>query len=828
MKKVQIVDIFRRIRRTIITFLSIMFVISLGVSSYLGISFAKISMIKTGNEYFNKQNFHHVQISYNYGLTKDDLQAVKKISDVDKAEGGYSTTGFLEMSGEKRLITIQSVTESLDKATIVKGRMPKLSNEIAIEEVMHNEDKVNIGDFIDIDSSNDDGRNNLSNKKFKVVGIVHHPSYTCNYVYSRRGISTKGNGNCLNYVLLSQKGFNMKVMGNDYSNIYVWSNKLAKYNCFSNEYKSKCDDLVNKILKISRHRENIRYDDISKQYNTMTKRKVIKLPKTKWSVVTRSANVSYAMYKDNADGLGKLSFSFAFIYIVVALMVCYSSISRMIGEQRYLIGAQKALGYRKWEILRQYIIYTFWCTIFGCVWGILTAYFFIENISLHSYKQIYFFNNYLLVYDSKLIVIVIFSAIFLTALATISACIKLINKPTVQLLTYEMPKGGNKHFYEKGILWSEISLFNRTIIKNLFNDKKHIITSIIGIAGCTALMIIGFTLKFAIENVNVEQFSKIQRFDVALSVYKGSNLNEFKKVLNKDSKINYISMMDRMMVTKVNKKDNIVIDLLCFDSNRANNYFRLQDEITGKKDNIPKQGVLLSSNTADYYGVKKNDVIDIVNSKGENVKVKVTGFVTNYVCNFVVISPEYYKKVFKENMQKNMFFIKLNGANKNLLESRLKKKNGYLTLVGKEMGVSIFKNISDSINSVIEILIVLSAILALVVVLNISIMYVNEKSRVLTIMRINGFTLKETKSFIAYGDIILTVLGLSIGTLLGIFLGYKIVKIIENDCVYYIHTPSLKACIISCLISIVYIFIVHKIARYRITKLPLNNVDAND
>jgi putative ABC transport system permease protein len=584
----------------------------------------------------------------------------------------------------------------------------------------------------------------------------------------------------------------------------MW-NTLKKYNCFSTQYEEESNLIKQRIEDIA---EGQNYDQNANV-----------------NVYDREANVSYAMYKDNAEGLGKLSFSFAFVYIVVAFMVCYSSLGRMITKQKLLIGTQKALGFRASEILAQYLSYAWVCTFWGCAGGILWAVFFVERISLTSYKPIYYFEEYVTAYDLKLTAVVVICAFVLTGAATVITCRKQIRKSTVLLLKDEVVGDGKEFFFEKWRLWKQVSLFKKTIVKNLLNEKRHMVTSIIGIAGCTALMIIGFTMKFAISDVKVEQFENIQKFDVSLQVKASENGKAFTDKLDQFKKLEYISLMDQMIGVRLNSKDNIAADLLCVDADELNGYFLLEDKKTKEIVKDYKEGVLISANTAHYYHIKVNDTIDLMKQNGEKASVSVSGIVKNYVCNFLVMSPEYYRKVMGEDAVNNIYFIKLNGTKQSDLEKAVRTQKGFLDLAGKEMGISIFNNIADSLNSVIQVMIILSAIMALIVVLNLLVMYINEKSKTLAVMRINGYTVREAKSFVNFSNVILNMIGLGVGVLVGIILGYQIVMIIENDCVAYNHEPNVTACLLSCGISIVYALIIGTIDNRKINNLPLTNLN---
>lgn len=909
MKKIYIVDIWRRIKGSIVTYSSIILIVCLGISTYLGIGFAKLSMEETGNNYFTEQKLHHFEVNYNYGITEDDIDTLSNLSKVGAVEGIYRTTGFMQINKVKRLVTVQSITDNIDVAKVVEGRLPETQNEIAIEKVMADDDGITVGSTVVIHCEDADGNNSLVTTEFEVVGVVEHPAYSCNYVYGRRGVSEKGNGNCLNYFLVNKTAFSEEVYDNGYQSAIVWSEGLSKYNSFSEEYKQESNAIKQEIERIADTRSSIRYVEVKSEHNQQVedaeaeveaakkrlekaeseiedgnkqledaeetlssykelypnadyseqeqeiedakkdlaehnksyadsqqvieennekiqqaKSDIENMVEINWSIYDRNGNVSYALFEDNAEGLGNLSFSFAFVYIVVAMMVCYSSIGRMINRQKNLIGTQKALGFRPVEIYTQYMSYTWNATFWGCVNGVGWAVFFVEKLSLSTYKQMYYFEDYVSICDVKLALVVIGVAYVLTFFATIIACKKQIDKPAVILLKDEVIKEGKEFFFEKNGLWKKLSLFKRTIIKNLFNEKKHMITTIIGIAGCTALMIIGFTLNFAMCDVKINQFEKIQKFDSSLIV-EPEKIDEFSKLLDGYSGIEKIAFMDQMTGIQLNGKDNIIADMLCADTEELNEFFLLEDDKTGKVVKNSKEGVYISSNTANYYQVEPGDKIEILKKNGEKVSVPVAGTVKNYVCHFIVVNPEYYEEVMGKTLEKNLFFLKLNGITKDELKQELASKDGFVTMAGKEMGVSIFDNIANSLKSVVQIMICLSAIMALVVVLNLIAMYINEKSKTLAVMRINGFTLRETKSFMSFSNVILTILGLIVGVAVGILVSIQIINIIESDSVAYSHAPNITACLISCVISIGYAAIIGVIGNRRINKLELNNLN---
>lgn len=907
MKKIYMIDTWRRMKKSMITVCCIILIISLGIATYLGILFAERSMRQTGNNVFSDQAFHHFEVSNKYGITQDSIDKLLSLPDIDSAEGLYKTTGFLKLGEQDRLVTVQAFTKQVDTAKVVEGRLPEAPDEIAIEKVMAEDDGIKLDDELEIDSTEEDGESYLLNTRFKVVGVVCHPAYSCNYVYSRRGMSEKGNGNCHNFFLVAESAFNTEKYENGWPSVLLWSDSLDKLDSFSDDYEKKSDQIGESISSVAKAESDERYSDIKGKYQqkiddaekqisdaeeeiksnsskieesekeleslksdleelkkvapnedySKYDSEIVKaqeeidgyktelesaekeadekrgeladyqsdidgMTNSEWSVLDRFDNVSFAMYKNNAEGLGKLGFSFAFVYIVVALMVCYSSIGRMVTKQKNLIGTQKALGFKYSEILSQYLSYSWVCTFWGCVWGILWAIFFVEKLSLKGYVQIYYFKDYVLAYNIKQIAIVVGAAYFLTTLATIIACNKYIKKNAIELLKERSIDKAKTFFFEKLFIWKKISLFKRTVIKNLLNERRHFISTIIGVSGCTALLIIGFTMKYAISDVNYKQFDEIQKFDLFLQVEEDSDHTVFENNLQSVGNVEYLSISDKMVEVELEKSNNIVADLMCANIDDLKEYFAVN--IKQQSENDIYKGAIISSNTADFYKLNIGDKITVKNRNGDKIEVEITGISENYVCHFLIISPETYKSLFADDINKNAYFIKLNGTEKDTLKAALEDNEGFISLSGKESGKSIFKNIADSLNSVIQIMICLSAIMALIVVMNLMIMYINEKTSTLAVMRINGYSLRKTKSFINIGNTVLIIIGLIIGLAVGILLGLKIVMIIENDVVAYEHIPNLRACCISCAISAAYAIIIGAIANIKISKISLTDL----
>ncbi len=824
MKKVQFKELLMTIKNSAVEFASLILIISLGLSTYLGIKFAGISMLKTGTDYYNESNFENIELSYRYGFQESDIDKIKEIDTVTDVEGGYFTTGYLQMEEKQRLVSVEAVTDSINRATVIKGRLPEKENEIAIEEVMYEETDIKIGDEITIDCKDDNSESLLLRENFKVVGVVQHPKYICNYEYGKRGNSEKGNGNCLNFLLVSKKAFDKEQLDNCYTNIYICSDYARKAESFSSDYDERCQEVINEIELLGKKLARQRYNEMQEELEEKGVPNTLEY--ANWNVIGRMANASYVMLKAGAETINRLSISFAFVYILVAAMVCYSSMGRIITEQKIYIGTQKALGYKKQEILRKYIIYAVFSVVCGSYGGILSAIYFVEKLTLKSYVPMFIFDSYKLAYSWKYIILILCGAVIIMVGATLLACTHMINLPTVSLLNTADEKNMKPLSFERFKWWKKLSLYKRAMIRNLITDKKYVVSTIIGVSGCTALMIIGFTLKFSIQNVVTEQFEKIFNYDMVLTTKCNTEdeLQKFEDYFGKKGDIEYISILGLMNRIRVNKKEYMSGEIIVTDTDKINEYFQIKDE-KGNKLVVPSKGVLVNNHLANYYGVKEGDYIEVFDRNGIVKTVEVAGFFQNYVNHYIIMNPDYYSEVFDQEYHPNTFYVKIK-SNVEGVRSDLQKIEKFSAFSDKSMGTDVFENIAKSIDSIIQILIFLSGMMALVVVLNLAAMNIKEKERQLMIMRVNGFTVKETKAYIAKNNRIVTVAGIIFGVVLGVILGYFIVLAIENDTTSFIHTPSLKACILGCSLSTVFAIVVNTIARSKIRKLQLNSINS--
>ncbi|MGN0633001.1 MAG: FtsX-like permease family protein [Oscillospiraceae bacterium] len=541
-----------------------------------------------------------------------------------------------------------------------------------------------------------------------------------------------------------------------------------------------------------------------------------------WIISVRNDVGDIRGVKTIVDGIYGLSYSMSIIFLLVAVVVCHAAISRMIDEQRTLIGAQKALGFSSKEILNHYMLYNVLCAILGILIGWLASVVIVEILVIHIFKPNFLLENVPLTFAVKEAVITAVICLAVFTVSTYAACAKLVRMPATELLRGEVPVRGKGFFFEKWKSYKKLNLYSRTMIKNVLSDKGRMMTTIMGVVGCIALLVICFSLKLAIENSSVMQFDKYFLYENRLVIDSSIGEKEdFENVL-KEEDISYTVIQDKLKNFRVNggSWDNAHI-VAASDFEKLGEFMVVWDINTKSNADIPKNGVLVSRKCAELNDISEGGTVEFMDSEGNPKEFKVVGIIEHYLpYHLFVTTDSYYESAMGEETDESVFL--LSGDISGLYE-KVRDMDGFLSLKDN----SEYKRSADGVNLVILICLALSAVMALLVLLNQITMHINRKARELAVMRINGYTMSETKAYVYKDNIILTLLGLILGSGFGIVLSYIVVRIIETGANRYVRTPNIPACLYACAVGALFALIVNLIALRKIKRLNLTNVGGN-
>ena len=521
------------------------------------------------------------------------------------------------------------------------------------------------------------------------------------------------------------------------------------------------------------------------------------------------------------DSIYGLSIVMALLFLLVAVVISFAAITRVIREQRVLIGAQKALGFTPGEILRHYTFYNLICAVLGILMGWLVGIVIVENMSLAIFAPKFRMGGIPLAFtwSTALLSAVLCLAVFL--IATFATCTRMSREPAIDLLRGDAPTRGKRYFFEKWGAYQKLNLYSRTMLKNVLSDKGRMATTMVGVMGCTALLVACFSMKLGIQNAVSTHFDQCASYDAQLAVdTEEAEVEEFAAVLEKD-KIDFTLIQEKLKNFRAEggtwETAHVVT---AADTASLEGFLNLRDP-SGNALALPQDGVLVSSRAAEELGLAVGSTVEIMDADGRGHTCQVVGVMEHFLpYHMLVTSDSFYESLMGEAPDKCVYLLKGDVSD---LEAQVAGMDGFLTLRDR----SEYQRSGGELDMVIAVCTALSAVMSVLVLLNQISMYISRKARELAVMRVNGYTLAQTKAYVYKDNIVLIALGLLFGCLFGIAMAYVDIRVIEAGAEHYVRTPNLLACLLAVVIMAVFAVAVNIVALRRINHLSLTNVSAN-
>ena len=1170
MKKTRWIVLLRDIRKTWVSFLSIIVFVSLGVAIFLGIKWNEPALSQAMDRYLDEHRYHDLQMVFPYGFTEDDAAAVAALDGVSAVEGAYNAYGTAQVGGDRCILNIQSLTDTMDHAEVLEGELPAAADEVAVERLLAEALELHLGDTLPI-SALRGGKPCLKNSEFTITAIVEHPSFTRTETDYSRGFTDIGDGSADGYVLVAKTAFDTEMYDGCFSQLLIRGTGLDALNSLGSVYQQKAGALKEKLEALGAQRAALRSDDLydrageqiadaeqeladgqqelesgkqeyadgekrldaakvqiadgekqiaenekkladgKQQYadglaayadgaaqlragratltaeleengyptdldeaekqlktdrekaadikdllmrtltqvelynedhdsaseeeikqilvdtlellgvsedinveTTQDAKKAVekaqeylkkygsdavvtatvnvllpylkltadqagvntllgrldaadillasytmldkdtrltllmtivvnenpdlsvapetlqalidvvddslaqldkglkgiadyragaaalsaasarlaeasrqieegeqqladakkKLAQAKrdyaagtqklaqarqdiadgeqtlaentrlladakaeledfvryeqWTVQIRTDNPSVATAKFYAQSSRRLCYSMALLFVFVGLMVCFTSITRSINESQTIAGVQKALGFRSREILAHYMAYSLLAAAIGVLVGYALGFFGIESVVNDAYAKLYVIGAITNVYVVPEALVIAVVELALIALATWLPCRKLLRRPAVELLKGENYAGGRTRFYEKWRVWQRMSLYTQTTVNNLMNDGARIIATLVGITGCTALIVMSLSLRSSILSTPVRHFERIWIYDASLvsdTAVPGGH-QALEQVLD-ESGVDYTSVRREAVYIRdetgtLNKADLIVPE----DAEDLRAFIHLDDYRTGRPLSLTDDGVIVSYTYAKHYGLKAGDTLHLLDTAGRSHDCVVSGISQHYLSSMqVVMTPSCYQHLMGWAAQSNTLYLRYGAADRNAVAQKLQTTEGYFSLTDESAKwIAKFQEFSGSVMLVVYIGLSLSVTMALLVLLNLNIVCVNEKTNELVVMRINGFSIRAVKAYLYRDNIVLTALGILGGVGIGLALGRCVLEILQKIGDNFYTTPNLTDCLIGAGLAALFSLATNLIALRRVNTLSVSDL----
>lgn len=589
---------------------------------------------------------------------------------------------------------------------------------------------------------------------------------------------------------------------NELNNAYVsLINGQAQYE----DGVSKIEDAKNELnksieqLTLSKAEFNIQKHDALRELSD-AQLEIDKM-EGKWIVLDRNSHYSYRDYGACADRMDGIAKVFPVFFFLVAALVCMTTMTRMVDEQRNEMGTLKALGYSKLQIASKYIIYALIASILGSILGCSLGMYLFPTVIFNAWNTLYNIDQIKFLFQPGLILLASGSVTGITLLATLySIYSELIEMPS-QLMRPKAAKAGKKILLERiTFIWKRLSFLQKVTARNIFRYKKRFFMTIIGIAGCSALLVAGFGINDSISDIVNQQYNVIYHYDATVSAKTSEITSQIKSLKG----VKDVYEEDHLAVTtKIENKDiSTTVHIISNDKKfkdfctlfNGNNEFDLDD-----------CSVLISQKMATKLNKKAGDTIKIKDANNKVIKAKIKGVFTNYVGHHIYASESLYKSWNTNAKTTHIYLIKSKKTTKKFernLGNKIMNIDGVQSVTFYSSLQKNFKDMIKSISYIVVVLVISAACLAFVVLYNLSNVNISERKREIATIKVLGFTRKEVDAYINRETILLTILGSLIGLGIGIGLHHLIMNLAEMDDIMFGRTINSISYVISFVMTI--------------------------
>lgn len=548
-----------------------------------------------------------------------------------------------------------------------------------------------------------------------------------------------------------------------------------------------------------------------------------------WYVLDRHSHYSYMDYGSVADRMAGIAKVFPLFFFLVAALVCLTTMTRMVDEQRGNIGTMKALGYGKNAIAFKFIFYAFIASVVGSILGCTIGMKIFPAVIFNAWNLMYTLPSIQFVPQLPLALTASGIVSGITVFAAFLAVYKELIETPALLMRPKAPKAGKKILLERiAWIWNHCSFTQKVTARNLFRYKKRFLMTVIGISGCTALLVSGFGIQDSISTVVNKQYGEILKYDVSANIKDGAATKDLQAFLNELEKDERISEAMALTMNQGNvyadgEEMNVTI-VAPEDTQQFKQFISLHSRGSQEELALPGDGVLISEKLSMNTGLHNGDMMEIAENDGIKRQVKISGIVENYVGHYVYMSPSYYKQIFHIRPLDTAVVATMkepgSSVETTLGNEWMEKK--FITSVSFYSGIAnSFADTISSLSIVVIVLVIAAGMLAFVVLYNLTNVNISERLREIATIKVLGFYDLEVAEYVYRENILLTMIGAFCGLGLGIGLHKLIMNLAEMENVMFGRNIDASSFIISFAITMLFGLIVNLVMYRKLKKIPM-------
>lgn len=578
------------------------------------------------------------------------------------------------------------------------------------------------------------------------------------------------------------------------------------------------------------------YEDGLKQYNQgvidfnkqiedaqnklkLAQQQLDELPSATWTILDRDSHYSSYMFRGTVDQMKAIGLTLPMMFFLVAALVCMTTMTRLVDEQRGQIGVFRALGFSKKQIIAKYVVYAFSASIIGAFFGLFAGMALFPTVIYEAWKLLYYSPDMKMYFPIVALLVSVGSFSLLMMLVTAIVVNNSLKEAPSQLLRPKAPKNAKKVFLEHiGIIWNNLSFTGKITARNLIRYKSRFFMTVIGVAGCTGLLVLGFGIKDSISDIVNVQYGDFFNYNCNIYLENDDTVDNIITALEDDLDNEQVApiMSYSSKVYLDNDEDTINVEVI--NPRKCTEVFNLYDKNTSEKLKLNNKGVIISEKFASNNNLKVGDSITIESSKGIKAEVKIEGICKMYFQHYLYISEELYQQLFDEAIHYTMIAVRNTDGHQQLAIDLADQEN-ITSITDFTAFTDQFNTMIEALNVIIAVVIITAGSLAFVVLINLTQVNLSERMREIATLKVLGFRNREVNSYLFKEIILLTIIGGLLGLPLGKVEEAYVMDIINMEMVMFPHSIKLASYVISFAITFVFTIIV-----LQLTKKPLRDI----
>ncbi|MBQ4346584.1 MAG: FtsX-like permease family protein [Oscillospiraceae bacterium] len=538
-------------------------------------------------------------------------------------------------------------------------------------------------------------------------------------------------------------------------------------------------------------------------------------------VFGRAENPGWSSYALDTERVDAIAAVFPLFFILVAALVCLTTMTRMVEEQRTEIGTYRALGYGTASISVQYLLYAAIACVTGVACGTLIGYQVFPKVIFICYQLMYRIPEITCPYRWDYALGCLAVALLCTGITAMIACHAVLREAPSQLMRPKPPKKGKRLFIERWqFLRNKMSFRHKVTLRNFFRYRSRVLMTVIGISGCTALLLTGFGLYHAVSAIVDLQFEEVFRYDAMIAVSDDAVQQEqLAAVLEQDEQVTEYQFGLIRSATVYGEKAAYEINIAVPSQPESfDRFVLLRDRKTHEIYHIPADGAVINEKLAKLLGLSVGDTIC---PEQAEAALTVTAITENYAGNYIYCTPAAYTAMFGSYEPNILYMNEAAGTDESALAERLLKEEGALAVNFSSDGGDSFRELVGTLSYIVILVVICSGLLALVVLYHLSNINITERMRELATLKVLGFYPREVSAYVARENLLSTVLGTACGLVLGVFLCRFVVQTAEVDVVMFCPDIPVYCFFVAAALTLLFAMLVNLLLRPKLAAIDM-------